>query len=218
MKEIRIFFRKCGRAKYISHLDLMRTMTRAVRRAGIPVWYTQGFNKHPYITFAAPLSLGFEGLTESMDIKLIQDIGMEDIVADMNSVLPSGIEVYSAAEPVMKAGDIEKAIYKLTFSIRLKDFAAFIEQDSITAEKRTKKGGLRLIELKPFIEQANISENEDGSAVMEVTLPCGSTQTINPLLIVSVCNKFFADKGLQSHIFCDVLRLDLLDGQGNSFK
>ena len=144
MKEIRIFFRKCGRAKYISHLDLMRTMTRAVRRAGIPVWYTQGFNKHPYITFAAPLSLGFEGLTESMDIKLIQDIGMEDIVADMNSVLPSGIEVYSAAEPVMKAGDIEKAIYKLTFSIRLKDFAAFIEQDSITAEKRTKKGGLRL--------------------------------------------------------------------------
>ncbi|MDD3832395.1 MAG: TIGR03936 family radical SAM-associated protein [Oscillospiraceae bacterium] len=217
IKEIRIHFRKCGQVKYISHLDLMRTMTRAVRRAGIPVWYTEGFNKHPYLTFAAPLSLGVEGLSESMDNKLIQDIDMEDIVSGLNSVLPSGLEVYSAGTPVMKAGDIDKAVYRLTFPVKPKDFAAFLEQDSITVEKRTKKGGQRLIELKPFIEQGAISQKDDGSTVMEVTLPCSSTQTINPLLIVSACKNYFADKG-QQHIFCDVLRLDLLDGQGNSFK
>ncbi|HBT64885.1 MAG TPA: hypothetical protein DEB10_09535, partial [Ruminococcaceae bacterium] len=85
MKEVRIRFRKIGRAKYISHLDLTRTMTRALRRAGIPIWYTEGFNRHPYVTFASPLSLGFEGLCESMDIRLVQDMPMEELVAVLNS-------------------------------------------------------------------------------------------------------------------------------------
>ncbi|MBQ9964192.1 MAG: DUF2344 domain-containing protein, partial [Clostridia bacterium] len=58
---MRITFSKTGSARYISHLDLNRTMTRAVRRAGLPIWYTEGFNRHPYLTFAAPLSLGYEG-------------------------------------------------------------------------------------------------------------------------------------------------------------
>ena len=47
-------------------------MQRSLRRAGIPLWYTEGFNRHPYVTFAAPLSLGFEGLQETMDIRLEQ--------------------------------------------------------------------------------------------------------------------------------------------------
>ena len=59
---VRLVFSKTGRARYISHLDLNRTMARVLRRAGIPLWYTEGFNKHPYITFAAPLSLGCESL------------------------------------------------------------------------------------------------------------------------------------------------------------
>ena len=67
---VRIFFSKSGRARYISHLDLNRTMTRAVRRAGLPIWYTEGFSRHPYLTFAAPLSLGFEGERETMDLRL----------------------------------------------------------------------------------------------------------------------------------------------------
>ena len=67
MRNVRIRFSKTGRARYISHLDLSRVMQRSLRRAGIPLWYTEGFNRHPYVTFAAPLSLGFEGLQETMD-------------------------------------------------------------------------------------------------------------------------------------------------------
>ena len=74
LKNVRILFSKMGRAKYVSHLDLVRTMTRAVRRADIPLWYTEGFNRHPYLTFAAPLSLGYEGLRESMDIRLEEEM------------------------------------------------------------------------------------------------------------------------------------------------
>ena len=65
---VRVLFSKTGRARYISHLDLNRAMTRAMRRAEIPLWYTEGFNRHAYLTFAAPLSLGTESVCERMDL------------------------------------------------------------------------------------------------------------------------------------------------------
>ena len=61
MYGIRIFFEKVGVARYISHLDLMRNFERAMRRADIPFWYTEGFNPRPFLTFALPLSLGVAG-------------------------------------------------------------------------------------------------------------------------------------------------------------
>ena len=143
MREVRIRFRKTGRARYISHLDLTRAMTRAVRRAGLPIWYTEGFNKHPYLTFAAPLSLGFEGLAESMDLRLLEDVPEDEIVRRLNAVLPEGLVAVSAAEPVHKAGELETARYRLTFTGELSQMAAFLAQDAILVEKRTKKGGMK---------------------------------------------------------------------------
>ena len=88
MKTVRIWFRKIGAAKYISHLDLNRCMARAMRRAAIPAWVTEGFNPHLFLTFALPLSLGQEGLDESMDIKLPDDFPIETLPDRLNAVLP----------------------------------------------------------------------------------------------------------------------------------
>ena len=60
-------FSKEGDMKFISHLDLLRTFIRALRRAGIPVAYSQGFNHVPRLTFAAPLAVGMEGRNEYLD-------------------------------------------------------------------------------------------------------------------------------------------------------
>ena len=57
MREVRLRFSKTGRLKYISHLDINRAMSRALKRAQIPLWYTEGFNPHPYMSFSLPLSL-----------------------------------------------------------------------------------------------------------------------------------------------------------------
>ena len=73
MKTVRLFYKKSGRAKYVSHLDTMRAMTRLLRRAQLPAWYTEGFNPHLYITFAMPLSLGFSSDYELADIRLTDD-------------------------------------------------------------------------------------------------------------------------------------------------
>ncbi len=70
MTTVRVWFTKTGEAAYISLLDLQRVMQRALKRARLPVWYTQGFNPHIYMTFAAPLALGQESLVESLDCKM----------------------------------------------------------------------------------------------------------------------------------------------------
>ena len=73
MRSVRLFFKKYGNMKFVSHLDMNRFMIRMVRMSGIPVWYSEGFNPHPYITFALPLSLGFDSDWEIMDIRLDKD-------------------------------------------------------------------------------------------------------------------------------------------------
>ncbi len=70
MKNVRVFYEKKGRLKFVSHLDMNRFMSRLITKSKIPIWYTEGFNQHIYMNFAVPLSLGFEGFYEIMDIRL----------------------------------------------------------------------------------------------------------------------------------------------------
>ena len=88
MREVRLRFSKTGRCKYISHLDINRCMARAFSRAEIPLWFTEGFNPHPYMSFSLPLSLGVESLCESVDIRLIEEISNDEVKQRMNDALP----------------------------------------------------------------------------------------------------------------------------------
>ena len=104
--DVRLFFTKTGLAKYISHLDLMRCMSRAVKRAGIPLWYTEGFNPHLFMTFARPLSLGQESLCEVVDVRLVGEMTFKDIQTRLNETLPKDITVVSVQKPVHKPSEI----------------------------------------------------------------------------------------------------------------
>ncbi len=190
---IRVTFSKRGRAKYISHLDLMRTMTRVLRRAGIPLWYTEGFSKHPYITFAAPLSLGYEGLEETMDFRLESEMAMDEITERLNRSMPEGIVVLRCAPAKMKAGEIVASRWCLRMSAEQRaSFERVFEQEEIAVEKRTKKKTLKTIDIKPHIQDVAWS-SEDGCAVLRVTLPTGE-QAVNPsLLIKAACGEAETD-------------------------
>ena len=219
MEEIRIRFQKTGRTRYISHLDLTRTMTRADRRAGLPVWYTEGFNKHPYLTFAAPLSLGFEGLAESMDLRLTEDMPGEELVRRLNAVLPEGLAVLSAAKPVHKAGELAAADYRLTFTGDTSHMTDFLAQETIPAEKRTKKGGTKPLDLAPVLRAAVWNPAPEGGAgVLEVVLPCGSGENVNPALIAAAYQAFAAERsGRETAAECRVLRTALYCAGGVPF-
>ena len=73
-KSVRVKFTKTGSLKFISHLDLNRTMQEVIVRSKLPVWYSEGFNPHPRIVFSPPLSVGVSSLTEFMDFKLVEEV------------------------------------------------------------------------------------------------------------------------------------------------
>ena len=128
---VRIIFSKYGKVKYISHLDLNRAMTRAIRRTTLPIWYTEGFNKHPYITFVAPLSLGMESVCERMDFRLCEEVPYDVIVEEFNKELPEGLKVLSAGPVVEKAGKLGFARYKISLPCKKKNIEEFLAKDSI---------------------------------------------------------------------------------------
>lgn len=184
LKTVRVFFSKSGRAIYISHLDLMRAMTRAFSRSGLPVWYTQGFHPHLYITFALPLSLGTAGLCESMEVRLLEEVAYEEIVARLNQALPEGLHALSAGEPVMTPKDIMWADYRIRLRCVPSEGAQALAQlaalEEIPMQKRGKKG-VKTVDIKPMLQILSVGQQEDG---LLLTLRCraGVEVNLNPTL------------------------------------
>lgn len=223
MRCVRLKFSKKGRAIYVSHLDINRMMTRAVRRAKIPMWYTEGFNPHPYIAFALPLSLGQESSTEYMDIRIEGDMTDSEILSGMKAALPEGVEILSAAEPVFSAKDIVSAKYGVSLDFENKDEAErfcaesvkLLERSELLAEKTGKKGHRKVLKQVNLIEQIfekNISASDE-KVNIECTLAAGNTVNLNPALLIETLSKCIGITPKQLHI----VRKDLLMADGKSF-
>lgn len=209
---VRIIFSKTGRAKYVSHLDLMRTITRALRRAAIPLWYTEGFNRHPYLTFAAPLSLGYEGLRESMDIRLEEEMDYAELVSCLNRTLPEGIAAVEAVEAEAKVKELTAAVYRVYLSCAADAVMNLLSAAEIPVEKRTKKKTVKTVDIRPYFAGASVEDAGEDHCVMTVTLPCGSAENINPGLFVTALSAHIGDS-----VSAEVQRLGLLKANGEEF-
>lgn len=189
MRDVRVFFKKTGRMKFISHLDLQRFMIRMIRRSGIPVWYSEGFNPHPYITFALPLSLGFESTYDVMDMRLDDDnFPLNETLRMLKTVMPEGIELIGIGEPWMKAGEIAFAKYEISFDSLDDDIKtklnSFLALPEILTEKKNKKGKWNTIDLAPSIKSFEIM---DKSIIL--VLASGSANNLNPKLLLEAFEK-----------------------------
>lgn len=173
----RVFFSKTGRAKYISHLDLNRVMQRAIKRANLPVWYTEGYSPHMYVQFMLPLSLGQEGVREAMDFRLLEDVDHGEVSARLNEALPLDIRAVETAAPVLKNTDITTAEYEITADIDREKFLKFAQSEKIIVEKKTKKGTSE-VDLKPLITELSVGES------ITLRLPAGNDFNINPALLL----------------------------------
>lgn len=200
--EYRIFFRKEGRAVYISHLDLYRTMQRAVKRAGLPAWETEGFNRHIYLTFSLPLSLGISGLCESFDIRLTREMPTDEIRESFNLALPEDMQVVEAAAPVFKHTAIKSARYLILCEKPMARFGKFLVQEQIFTEKKTKKKGVATVDIKPHIELVSA---QGGELVLD--LPAGNDFSLNPMLVIEAYGAFSGEKPrpriTRTHVFMD---------------
>lgn len=197
MRCVRVWFKKMGMSRYVSHLDLMRAMTRAVRRARVPLWYTEGFNPHPYITFALPLSLGMESLYESMDMRIEGECTNEEIFEMLRGAMPPGIEITAVKDPVYDPKKIAFGEFDIFFDCEkdadglIKMIEEMLSSDELIVQKLGKKGRLKVlkdINLIEFIKQYKIGKL-DNRVKLSVTLPAGSTTNVNPSLLADEVQK-----------------------------
>ncbi|MEG1993423.1 MAG: TIGR03936 family radical SAM-associated protein [Oscillospiraceae bacterium] len=190
MNNIRIFFTKLDRAKYISHLDMYRLFMRCIIKSNLPVWYTEGFNPHMYMTFPLPLSLGFESDRECVDMRLIEDLSLDDVKNRLEGAFPMGIEVLDVAEQKMDQKEIAFADYEIKLfladDVLLKakeSFIEFMKQESIIVLKKTKKKELKELDIKPLCSVLSCDMAPD---CLKITLRCvtGISTNLNPNLLI----------------------------------
>lgn len=206
---IRFEFEKKDTAIYMSHLDLMRCMTRALTRAEIPVKYTEGFNPHPYLVFAAPLALGISGEREYFEIKTTEEMPLDEMKERLNATLPRGLKICAVTEGGKSFNDIESARYEAWIEGKnAADWNKFFSADSIPTEKKTKRG-METVDLKTEILGWDAKDVEDGLS-LTLHLPCGNRKNLSPLLVI----KTFAP---EEEAFYTVVRKEFFDEQRSRF-
>ena len=218
MTTVRIWFTKTGEAAYISLLDLQRVMQRALKRSRLPVWYTQGFNPHIYMTFAAPLALGQESLVESLDCKM--DLVPEDwqqARQDLQACLPKGICATKLEPAGMDPSRIASAEYELQYGANASQMVLLAVQSYNAAaqamvEKKGKKGKIKQIDLKQYVPSLTAVQQQEG-LVVSLALPAGNTLTVNPALLLEYLER---TTGLPASA-ARVLRVALKTQDGENF-
>lgn len=221
MREVRLRFSKTGRLKYISHLDINRAMGRAFKRAEIPLWYTEGFNPHPYMSFSLPLSLGVESLCESVDIRLVDNITNEEIKSRMNAVLPADLKIIDVYNDFRDNSEIVYSdyVYKFQFADNekaLEKISALLSSDEIMALKKGKQGRKKVLKetnIKPFIDKYNISIRDD-IIILNIRLLAGGEKNLNPSLLFDTIIRLI-DMDFE---WKSIARISLLDKDYKEFR
>lgn len=177
------------RVKYISHLDLMRTMQRALRRALIPVSYSEGFNPHPKLAFASALAVGVTSSAEYMDLHLETPMPPEELVRRLMNALPAGIPVYEAAAAAAAVPSLMSMIDRAAYTVTLPETVPGLEQAAadllarpvLLVEKKGKKG-MEQMDIRGGIYELKVHLGEDA---VEMSVQSGSRGNIKPEAVLT---------------------------------
>jgi radical SAM-linked protein len=185
-------------------------MLRAVRRSGLPAWYTEGFHPHLYLMFPLALSLGAESCCEVMDLRLTEELLPDEVLGRLNAALPEGLEALQVQTPVHTAVEIGSARYRIRLHTEnaaalLTYWAQFLAQPEISVEKRTKKG-MKTMDIKSMIN-VQVASAEGNNLLLTLLLPAGNEGNINVSVVTDAFQKytdmpFCVEQVLREKIFC----------------
>jgi radical SAM-linked protein len=167
VQKIRFEFHKVGELRYLSHLELMRALQRALRRGGLPLAYTQGFNPQPKVSVAQALAVGVEGLRELGEVELTSRVEPSDLLVRWNWQLPPELKILRTWEAPLHGPSLSSGVRGAVYQIQLEPngwdpstlaalgtagaCAEFLAQGPITVEV-TKKGEKVTLDARPFIQ------------------------------------------------------------------
>lgn len=177
----RIKFSKTGRIKFIGHLDLLMVFQQAIKRAGLPVSYSKGFNPHQLLYFAQPLPLGMESQGEYVDVLWDVPLDMPLIIQKLNSEMPQGIKILNGLLLSAKDKKAAAVVQAASYRIDMEE-----EQPKLSPPEEMREGVFAF-------------EMESPTSIL-ATLATGSTKNLNPKLLMS---------SLAEGVVCRYTRLDL---------
>ena len=194
------------RVKYVSHLDFVRMFGRALRRAHLPIAFSEGFNPHPLLTFALPLSVGYTSECEILEIVLSESVPSEEIVERLNNVLPEGVKIISAHVGKSNMKKLDIALYEVYPQKTPAGILDFLLMNEILIEKKT-KSGIKETDIRPDIKDIKVSLEK-----IEMILSAGSRANLKPEVVIAAMNKYI--DGYQSGS-CHYHRKQIFDAEMN---
>lgn len=204
--------------KFVGHLDLMRTIQRMLRRSGLPLEFSKGFNPHVNISLAQPLAVGVYSSGDYMDLELREDVDPQIILDKLNEVAPPGIKIFKAVKvnkaknikvfKAMAAVDAAKYLINIKYldKISIKtSIENLLKMEKWETLKKSKTKEAR-VDIKPMIKRFNY-KIEENVLIVEVLVLCGSRQNLSPILIA----KFIQDNtyGANLDAFIDIKREEM---------
>ena len=217
--KLRLRFAKEGRAVYISHLDLMRTMQRAFLRAGYSLKYSEGFNPHPVISILLPLGVGASSVCELMDFSLTENLEEGELPERLTRAMPEGIRALEVYPQTQKVKELKWLRIEGVLAYDARDpetmragLERFFARDSIVITKKTKRG-MGESDIRPAIRELRFQAGE-GCVRLE-GLISAQDPTLNPEHLVSALRQ------LEPQLvpdFAEFRRLELYDAAGKPFR
>ena len=185
MMRARITFTKQGALRYTGHLDLHRLWERAMRRADLPLTYSQGFHPQPKISLASALPLGFSSRGEVLDVRFNEELPTEEIKTRMQSNLPKDIQVTKIEVIDERAPALQTQVLSSTYEAHLTEpvdgnelterVKAIMLSESLPRERRGKS-----YDLRPLIEMLSVVTQADGKIWLRMTLAAREGATGRP--------------------------------------
>ena len=225
MIKSRFLFEKTGTAKYISHLDLMRTVKRAFTRAGISLRHSEGFNPHPIMTFALPLSVGQESICELLDVEMVGELP-ENVLRAFNAALPSGLRATEVYGPTQKLARVKwlhiEGVLHYDNGIpndAVPRISAVFDADVLVIHKKTKRGEGDY-DIKDGINSIRFSEY-DGKKIAVTAMLSGQNPTINPNAITELLTNASKRTDSDADIapsFAEYRRIEIYDEDFRVFR
>ena len=225
-KKIRLKFQKTGNGKFISHLDLDRTMKSVLTRAKVKVEHTHGYNPRPYLVFSLPTAIGTESLCEFLDIKVPEGDEIADIPDRLNKNLPPDIRVLSVYEPQSDFRQISYSEYEIMIISPdiTADFAKRTEElfkSPVIIEKRTKKteSGFMDFDISLYVKSISAKNTAEHTVMINTVVSAENATYINPEYIVkALCKYFELDLNDPNSCLYTVMRVGVYKADGEKFE
>jgi radical SAM-linked protein len=176
----RITFSKQGALRYTGHLDLHHLWERAMRRADLPLSYSQGFHPQPKISLASALPLGFSSRCEALDVRFNEEIPTEEIASRLQESLPPDIQIIRVESVDEKLPALQTQVLSAVYQVELTEpvdgsglsrrVEEILEAESLPRERRGK-----FYDLRPLIEELSVSADEKPSLHMKLAAREGAT-------------------------------------------